>query len=135
MVKATNKNEKFILKFLKTLSTGNLDKVRPLFHEEATWEVMSKGIPGEGTHVGHKGIIDDFLAPVRGLFEPGDPKVEVKTIISKGPIVVTETRGRGKLRNGKDYDNLYVWVYEIKDGKVYRLREYMDSHYIANLAL
>jgi hypothetical protein len=135
MVKATNQNERFILKFLKTLSTGNLDRVRPMFHDEATWEVMSKGIPGEGTHRGKKGIIDDFLAPVRGLFEPGDPKVEVKTIISKGPIVVTETRGRGKLKNGKDYDNLYVWVYEIKHGKVYRLREYMDSHYIAGLAL
>ncbi len=37
------------------------------------------------------------------------------------------------MADGRIYDNLYCWAIELKDGKVHRLREYMDSHYIAKL--
>lgn len=130
MVKADNDSEAFVVEFLRVLSTGNLEKLRPMVHEEATWEPMGKSIPGAGLHVGRKGIIDDFLGPVRGLFHPGEPKVEILNMISKGNQVAAETRGVGTLNNGKKYDNRYVWIFELKDGQLYRLREYMDTAYI-----
>jgi len=133
MVVATTDSEKVVLEFFRTLSTGDLEKVRPLLHEDATWTPQVKNIPGAGVHRGRKGIIDEFLAPVRGLFEPGDPKVEIDNIISKGPLVAVETRGFGKLKGGKPYNNLYSWWVEVRDGKVYAIREYMDSHYVATL--
>lgn len=126
-------NIQLVKDFFANLSTGDLDTVRPLLHEDATWEAMAKKIPGTGKHVGHKGILDDFLGPVRGLFEDGDPKVFIKTIISQGDLVAAETEAKGKFRNGKDYHNLYCWMIEIKDGKVFYLREYMDSHYVMGI--
>ena len=133
MVNADNDNERVFLKFFETLSRGDLGKLRDLFHEDAIWQVQPKGIAGEGTHHGKKGIIDEFLAPVRGMFKPGDPKIDVTSIASKGSLVIGESTGRGTFMDGRTYDNLYVWALEIKDGKVYRLREYMDSYYIAKL--
>ena len=133
MVKAENASEEFVVRFLEVLSTGDLEKLRPMVHEEATWEPMGKSIPGAGLHVGRKGIIDEFLGPVRGLFEPGEPKVEILNMISKGPQVAAETQGRGTLKNGKAYDNRYVWIFELKDGMLYRLREYMDTAYILSV--
>ncbi len=45
--------------------------------------------------------------------------------------------GRGRDRpvsecfsNGNEYRNRYAWIFEIRDDKIYALREYMDSHYI-----
>jgi ketosteroid isomerase-like protein len=35
--------------------------------------------------------------------------------------------------DGRPYENLYAFAIEFKDGKVYRLREYMDSFYVAKL--
>jgi ketosteroid isomerase-like protein len=64
---------------------------------------------------------------------PGDPKVEIDTLTSKGNRVIAETRGIGKLSNGNDYDNQYVWVFEFKDDAVFAIREYMDSHYIMSV--
>ena len=32
--------------------------------------------------------------------------------------------------NGNEYHNRYAWIFEIRDDKIYALREYMDSHYI-----
>lgn len=133
MVKADNDNERLFLQFFETLSTGNLEKLRELFHDDAIWTVQPKGIAGEGPHHGKKAIIDEFLAPVRGMFKPGEPKIEVTSIASKGPLVVGESTGKGTFADGRAYDNLYVWVLEMRDGKVYRLREYMDSFYIAKL--
>ncbi|MCP5144142.1 MAG: nuclear transport factor 2 family protein [Gammaproteobacteria bacterium] len=129
----SEQNEQLVRDFFAALSSGDLEQVRPLFHPEAIWQVMPKNIPGEGIHRGRDYICDEFLAPVRGLFEPGDPKVIVDTCIGKGNIVACETRGVGKLLNGKVYDNIYAWFFEIRDGKVFHLREYMDSLYVTTL--
>ena len=132
---AENKNTKIIRKFLETLSTGNLEKLRPLFHEHATWKVMATGIPGEGEHRGRDNIIDNFLAPVRGMFVEGDPKVHIDRMICQGPFVVAETRGLGKFKDGRQYSNRYAFVFEVKDDKIYELREYMDSYYVSTLGV
>lgn len=133
MVTASNENEQVYLKFFETLSSGDLEKIRATFHDEAVWQVQVKGILGEGSHRGKKAIVDEFLAPVRGMFKPGDPKVTVTTLASRGPLVIGECDSRGTFADGRSYENLYVFVLEIKDGKVWRLREYMDSFYIAKL--
>jgi ketosteroid isomerase-like protein len=67
------------------------------------------------------------------MFVPGDPKTTVNKILSDGDYVMCESRAIGKLPDGRVYDNHYAWAFELKDGLVWRIREYMDSHYIANL--
>jgi ketosteroid isomerase-like protein len=133
MVKPNNEYERLYLEFFATLSTGDLEKIRATFHEDAVWQVQVKGILGEGSHLGRKAIVDDFLAPVRGLFKPGDPKVTVTAIASQGPLVMGECTARGTLADGREYANLYVFVIEFREGKVLNLREYMDSLYTARL--
>lgn len=133
MVRADNDSERVALEFFATLSTGDLEKVRALLHEEVTWIPQVRDIPGAGVHRGKKGIIDEFLAPVRGMFAPGDPKVNIDSIASKGPLVMIESHGTGKLADGRPYENRYAWALEIRDGKVFAIREYMDSFYVAKL--
>ena len=133
MVKAITESERNFLKFFETLSSGDLEKIRAAFHDEAEWQVQVKGIAGEGTHKGKKAIVDEFLAPVRGMFKPGDPKLTITSLASQGPLVIGEGQGRGTFTDGRPYENLYAFAIEFKDGKVYRLREYMDSFYVAKL--
>jgi ketosteroid isomerase-like protein len=115
------------------LSSGDLEGVRALLHEEATWKPMVKDIPGAGVHVGPSGIVDKFLMPIRGMFRPGDPKVLIDTVASNGSLVICETRGQGALADGRPYANSYCWAFEMKDGKVFAIREYMDSLYVSRL--
>jgi ketosteroid isomerase-like protein len=37
------------------------------------------------------------------------------------------------MKNGKEYSNLYCWLVEVKDGKIFAIREYMDSFYVSTL--
>jgi len=38
---------------------------------------MATTVPGAGRTEGGDAVIDEFLAPVRGLFAPGDPMIEL----------------------------------------------------------
>jgi hypothetical protein len=126
-------NADLVRSFFETLSAGDLEGVRALLHEDATWTVMADGIPGAGRHEGRDAIVDGFLAPVRGLFEPGDPKVVIDTLVADGPLVAVEARGQGRFVDGREYRNRYAFVLELDAGRVRALREYMDSAYVSRL--
>lgn len=130
MSRAESRNEQLAREFFETLSTGDLEALRPLLHEHASWEATGRSIPGAGITRGRDAIIDEFLTPVRGLFVPGDPKIKVIRIFSKDEWVAAETEAIGRLSNGKDYHNRYAWIIEIRDDKIFALREYMDTGYI-----
>jgi len=129
------RNEALVRRFFEEgLNTGDLEKIRPFFHPDATWTPMAKSdIPGTGVHRGRKGIVDEFLAPVRGLFVEGDPKNSIESLFGKGALVAVETHGTGRFRNGRDYDNRYAWIVEIRDDMIFAIREYMDTAYIASI--
>ena len=131
---AETRSERVVKRFFKTLNTGNLERLRPLFHEQATWTIMGTGIPGAGERKGRHAIIDEFLGPVRGMFVPGDPKIHIDRVISKGPVVAVEARGLGRLTNGKEYNNRYAFMIEVKGDKVFALKEYMDSYHVSTLS-
>jgi len=131
MPAAKNANEQAVLDFFEVLSTGDLVALVPHLHEDASWEPMIKDIPGAGRHQGRDAIINDFLAPIRGAFREGDPKTHVDIMMSDGDRVVCESHATGHKADGKPYNNRYAWVFELRDGKVLNIREYMDSLYVA----
>ncbi len=121
-------------RFFATLSTGDFAAIGEFFGDDSVWMVndVARGFPSER---GRRAIIEDFLQPVReGLFEPGDPKIEVVRMIGEGDWVVAETIGRGKLRNGNLYENSYVFVAQISGDQVKFLREYMDTAYAHDIS-
>jgi uncharacterized protein len=132
-VEAETESEQLVLRFFATLSAGDLEGVRRMLHAEATWKAQVRGVPGAGIHRGPGGIVDDFLRPIRALFRPGDPKILVDSIASRRQFVMIESHSGGCLADGRPYENLYAWAVEVRDGKIYALREYFDSHYVVEL--
>ena len=132
MITAANADEQLVLDFFEVLSSGDLEKLRGFYHEDSVWEPKVKDIAGAGRHIGMD-IIDTFLAPVRGMFEPGDPKIHVHNMFSRDGRVCVESNSTGRTKDGKVYDNDYCWVFEVSGGKIDAMREYMDSHYTAKL--
>ena len=132
-VEARTESERLVLRFFDTLSAGDLEGVRRMLHAEATWKPQMRSVPGAGIHRGPGGIVDDFLTPIRALFRPGDPKILVDTIASRGDFVMIESHSGGCLADGRPYENLYAWAVEVRGAKIYALREYFDSHYVMQL--
>jgi len=123
-----------VRRFFATLATGDFAAIGEFFDDDSVWQVndVARGLPAQR---GRTAIIVDFLQPIReGLFEPGDPKVEIRSMISEGPRVAVETTARGTLRNGNHYENEYVFIIEVDGDKVRFLREYMDSDYAHSIS-
>jgi ketosteroid isomerase-like protein len=49
------------------------------------------------------------------------------TVTAQANTVIVEHRLSATLPNGRPYVNDYCFVYEVRDGKVWRIREYMDT--------
>jgi uncharacterized protein len=123
-----------VRRFFDTLSTGDFAAIGEFFNDDSVWMVNDVG-RGRPAQRGRRAIIEDFLQPVReGLFEPGDPKIEVKSLLSEGNRVAAETIGRGTLLNGNQYENHYVFIMEIDGDQVAFMCEYMDSVYARSSA-
>jgi ketosteroid isomerase-like protein len=48
-------------------------------------------------------------------------------IIAEDDLVVVEARGDNIAKSGARYDNHYCMVFQLADGKIVEVREYMDS--------
>src|ERR1700691_152785 len=129
----TVENEALVERFFANLSAGDYAALRSMFTEESVWFVVPRFIPGAGAHTGPKGIVDDFLMPIRSLFVEGDPTLAITNSFGKGRFVAVETHTRGTLKNGKSYDQHYCWIIEIRGGTLQTVREYMDGGYVASL--
>lgn len=132
MFEASNATERVVLDFFMALGSGDFTKTRTKMHPDIIWRVMGRGIPGEGVHHGADAIFK-FIGPIRGLFAPGSPQIQVTSVTTQGQRLVMESHGGGQLKDGREYDNYYVMVVEVKDGLVAELREYMDTHYVHEL--
>jgi ketosteroid isomerase-like protein len=110
------------------LSDGDLERLRTMLHPDATWEVM-RAVPGERFTAGRDAIVDEFLAPVRGRFVAGDPKITVDTVLCAGNTVAAETRADGTMLDGSEYHNRYAWMVDFDGDLVIAVREYMDTAY------
>jgi ketosteroid isomerase-like protein len=130
---ATESNEALVRDFFARLNAEDLEGIRAMLHEDAAWLPQAKDMPGAGSYRGRDVIVDEFLRPIRGLFEHGSPSNRIVSLAAKGALVLLETHGTGRLKDGRPYDNRYAWAFEIRDRKIAEIREYLDSYYIVRL--
>lgn len=121
-------NKQIVSGFIDALSSGNLKALDAALAEDATWWLPGS-LPVSGTHRGKKGIFEGFLAKAAPLFQPGSLAIEVRNTIAEGDCIAVEWIARGKTAKGKSYENYYHIMFEVKNGKVQTVREYVDTLY------
>ena len=98
--------------------------------DEVSW-LIPGNLPVSGLKKGKAGVIE-FLRSAAKMF-PGGLTSEVHRIYGEGAAVIIELTNRGRLANGRDYENEYCFIYEIENGKVRRIREYVDTQKVKDL--
>lgn len=121
-------NKQVVSGFINALASGNVEVINSTLADDATWWLPGS-LPVSGTHRGKKGIFEGFLAKAAPLFQPGSLAIEVRNTIAEGDCVAVEWIARGKTAKGKPYENYYHVMFEVKNGKVQTIREYVDTLY------
>jgi ketosteroid isomerase-like protein len=93
--------------------------------DDFSWTIAGQG-PWARTWRGKDEVRRGLMAPLFAQFA-GTYRNRASRIVCDGDVVVVECRGEVATRTGKQYDNHYCYVIDMREGKMLALTEYMDT--------
>jgi ketosteroid isomerase-like protein len=107
------------------------DQISAVLAEDAEWlsppgNAVAVALGTTHHMVGRKAIVRFFAEDVARLFAR-DVAVGFHGLHAAGDRVTVEATLTATLANGNRYDNDYCFVFEVRDGLVHRVREYVDT--------
>jgi uncharacterized protein len=124
-------SRRIVLATWETFKTRDQERIAAMFTEDAEWvappnNATAAALNGPSHMIGREQIARLIGVEVWKLFA-ADVAIDFRGVYADGNVVIVEERMRATLSNGNGYDNDYCFVFEVKDGLVHRVREYMDT--------
>ncbi|MBQ9052613.1 hypothetical protein [Rhodococcus sp. (in: high G+C Gram-positive bacteria)] len=132
---SADQNKEIVKKYWLTFCTPNAQEAFDLMADDATWHVMGTGGVAQTGPVS-KEVFKSMMLLSGGSQHPdrkadsmfpGGLTLSLKSIIAEGDHVVLEGESHSTVANGNNYNNLYSIHFELKNGKIQTVREYMDT--------
>jgi len=118
-------NKELVTKTWRAFISGDIDAALANMSDEISW-VIPGNLPNVSGLKRGKDAIRTFGKGV-GVAFPKGLNSEIHKVHAAGDnTVVLELTNQGKAANGKDYRNEYCFIFEIENGKIRRVREYVD---------
>lgn len=106
--------------------SGDLQAAEPHLADDIRW-VMAPSLSGSHPPVTSKQQLLARAGGSKKMFPEG-LKTDVINVFCDGDTVLVEFTNKGKVVNGKIYENEYVNIFVLNDeGKIREIREYQDS--------
>ncbi|GAB3629737.1 hypothetical protein PTE30175_05580 [Pandoraea terrae] len=122
-------NESIVREFLEVLSAGDVAAVVERFHDDGSWRVSGPLAMLSGNYSRQE--LGPLLRGLTTLYEHGTLRITPLAMIAQGDSVAVEAESHAKLRNGKVHSNPYHFVFELDQGRIKRVIEYMDAQPLA----
>ena len=120
---STEQNKQIVLSFFEKFSASKMDEAMAMMADTSTWWIAALSrYPGPRPKSNSPSILAGIL-PVM----PQGIKLTAKSMIAEGDKVAVEANSYGPHISGKVYQNQYHFVFEIHDGKIQAVREYLDT--------
>jgi len=129
---SANENVRVVKDFFAAMGSGDRDALLALSAHDIQWIVPGEGWPLAGTHRGHAGL-KAFLQKASETMEtsfPGPPEY-----VAQGDRVLIVGVATGKIKaTNKTFKDDWVFAITVRDGKVAKIREYVDTQALARAA-
>jgi uncharacterized protein len=116
-------NKQLVREFMERFSAGEMKTALGMMADSATWWVAGS-FPLSGTK--SKAEFTELLGQIGGAVPEGI-RLTPKAFTAEGDRVAVETESSAKHTNGKIYNNQYHFLFEVRDGKIQAVREYLDT--------
>jgi uncharacterized protein len=125
----TSPDSKTVLaRYVEAVQAGDADAIRDAFAADAIWQLDGE-LPISGTWRGRDTILNEFLGTAMSYYQPGSVSLEITRIVAEGEHAVMEWTSRARTITGEPYENHCIGVFTIRDGRITRVHEYMDTLY------
>jgi ketosteroid isomerase-like protein/nitrite reductase/ring-hydroxylating ferredoxin subunit len=116
-------NKRVVGRFLEVFSSGAVESTMAMMTDDATWWVAGT-MPLSGSY--DKKAFERLLAGVLVACE-APIRIEPRSYVAEGESVAVEAESFAHTRNGRTYNNLYHFLFTVRDGKIARVKEYLDT--------
>lgn len=127
MSSTAERNKAIVAEFMEVFSAGDVDKILSYLSESATWWVAGTIDGISGTK--NKTEFGEMLAGLSQLSTSGAIRLTPRAWTAEGDRVAVETESYAELTNGRIYNNHYHFVFEVRDGRIEQVKEYLDTEH------
>ncbi len=126
-------NKALVTEFMEVFSKGEVDEILEMMDDSATWWVAGtlEGISGTKDKKG----FGEMLGGISEGCEGGAIRLTPLAWTAEGDRVAVETESYADVKNGRTYNNLYHFVFEVRDGKIQSVKEFLDTEHTAAVFL
>ena len=121
------RNKQTVTEFMTVFSSGDVDKILASMTDDATWWVAGNipGISGTKDRAG----FGEMLGGIAENTTTGAIRLTPLAFTAEGDRVAVETESYAELKNGRVYNNLYHFVFVVRDGKIASAKEFLDTEH------
>ncbi|SIN65077.1 hypothetical protein SAMN02745824_1470 [Parasphingorhabdus marina DSM 22363] len=121
----TEKNRALITSAFDGLAKGDPSNFMPLFDDRIEWQVM--GSSAWSKHAkGLDAVTRELVGPLFARFA-GPYLTAAELIVADGQHVAVQAKGNAETHEGERYDNDYCFIFTLRNGKIVKVVEYMDT--------
>ena len=125
-------NVEAVKDFFAALGSGDKERLLALVTEDMEWIIPGEDWPLAGTHRGHAGLAD-VLQTASETVEMTYPKPP--EFVAQGDRVLVVGVATGKIKaTNKPFKDDWIFDVAVKNGKLTKIREYIDTQALAKAA-
>ena len=126
---SAQENVQVVKDFFAAMGSGDKEGLLALSADDIEWIVPGKDWPLAGTHRGHAGL-RAFLQKASETMETSFP--EPPEYVAQGDRVLVVGFATGRIKaTDKTFEDDWVFAITVRDGKVAKIREYVDTQALA----
>ena len=125
-------NKQLMQRVFAELSDGNGQPFMDALADDARWTVIGTS-RWSRSYEGKRAIAEELMRPLFRQFADRYTARAVR-IVAEDDVVVVEARGQVNTKSGRPYNQTYCYVFQLADGRVRELTEYLDTE-LVNAAL
>jgi uncharacterized protein len=121
---STDKNKEIVRNACQYISDRNFPALFDLIDEDGTWTLPNRPerfeYGGRYDKPGWRNLLEGFLSPFDEF------RFDVHTLTAEEDRVVVEATTAGVGPGGAEYNNNYLLMFKLRDGKIYEVTESLD---------
>jgi ketosteroid isomerase-like protein len=126
---STQDNVQMVKEFFAAMGRGDKQGLLALVAEDIEWIIPGEDWPLAGTHRGHNGL-ENVVQKASAEIETTYPKPP--EFVAQGDRVLVVGVATGKIKaTKKTFEDHWVFDITLRDGKVTKIREYIDTQALA----
>ncbi len=122
---STDETRALVRRYFELMKVGS-PALPELLSDDVSWWVPPSS-PLGGLHEGKAKVLA-LMAQGVGLYD-GPLAVTIESLIAEGEQAAVQLVIDGRTAKGEPYHNFYHFAFRVRDGRIYAVREYVDTLY------